>query len=425
MTYLVPLAFLSLFTAVRLNAGIVHLRPFDGLVLLMIVWTFFVLRKMNLKFTVGAAMLVPFFACHALSAFSVGAENGVREALQVGLMFAFVAMLSTHLDKADVLKAGRVMVIGLGIVLIYNILWHVIVLDAWYGWKKLNNPKAVFGYLPMALGCLLLFAQPAQRRLYWLLWGGLFVVTLMSGERKALLIYGLLTAMLVARGRIAASLPVLGAGALVLVLVMNIFAGDTFVKQLNTLLNPIQSAGSLQGIYAGVSPDSLSNAQRVFAFNVASDFISENPVFGVGTNEYVTKVAERYKYLPGYLLIGIHGEFLRVLTENGIIGLAVYCAIWLVSITRLIKVLRYFYSRGEISQAQKDVAPFVLLASPFMYLALDASGTPSFAVLILVSMLPEITFYALRQRAVRQKEFAEAAESVNSLSGQNVYAAQG
>ncbi|MBC7196554.1 MAG: hypothetical protein H5U39_04785, partial [Deferribacterales bacterium] len=162
--------------------------------------------------------------------------------------------------------ASRLMVAGLVLVMVYNIGWHIIVLDAWYGWKKLINPKAVFGYMPAALGALLIFAPMEKRRLYWLLWGGLLIIVLMSGERKALLIYGFISALILARGRIAAFVPAIGAGVLLLFLIMNVFAGDTFVKQLQTVFNPLSAAGSVSSIAAGVTPDSLSNAQRVFAW---------------------------------------------------------------------------------------------------------------------------------------------------------------
>ena len=403
MSYLLPIALLSLFTAAKTSVGGVQVRPFELFVVLMVLITVLAAPRIRLKITSGFLLLIPFFTWHVISAFMYGTSNGIREGLQIVVMVSFALAISINLERIDSRAASRLMVAGLVLVMVYNIGWHIIVLDAWYGWKKLINPKAVFGYMPAALGALLIFAPVEKRRLYWLLWGGLLIIVLMSGERKALLIYGFISALILARGRIAAFVPAIGAGVLLLFLIMNVFAGDTFAKQLQTVFNPFSAAGSVSSIAAGATPDSLSNAQRVFAWNFAQHLIAEKPVLGIGTNAYEDIVVARYSYLPSYLLLGIHGEFLRVTTENGIIGLAFYVLIWIAAAVRLRRVVQYFYRQREISQMQCAVLPFVLMTSPFMYLALDASGTPSFAVLVIISLMPELTHHALRERVRRRR----------------------
>lgn len=398
MSYLLPISLLTLFTAVKISAGIVLLRPFDAVVIVMLMVIVTTPLSGHRVRSTGFLVLLPFFAWHVISAFTLGVENGVRELLQVALMMGFAAALMLSVDRLDYRAAGWVMVAGLAFVLGYTIIWHVFN-GHWIGWKHLNNPKAVFGYLPMALGCLLLFAAPAQRRMYWLLWWALPVVIILSTERKALIIYGILTAMFLVRGRILAALPTIGLGALILIAIINIFSADDFTRQLRTLLNPIEAGGSEAMVARGVTPESLSNAQRTFSFNVAGSYFKEAPLTGIGTNGYFERVGHDYAYLPSFMRLSIHNEFLRVATENGIIGLALYLTIWSSAWMRLRHRLSYLRRTGQMTMAQTSILPFVLMTAPFMYLAFDASGTPSFAVLIIVAFMPDLAFAALRQRS--------------------------
>lgn len=416
MTYLLPLGLLTLFTALKVKLGVVVLRPFDAVVVLMILSVFLAAPAVRHKRLAGLLALLPFFVWHVFSAFLFDVENGLREGLQIVLMIGFAITLMLSVDRIDYRTAGKVMIAGLIFVLAYTIIWHISQ-GSWVGWKRLNNPKAVFGYLPMALGCILLFAAPAQRRLYWLVWIGLLVIIILSTERKALLIYGILTAMFLARGRILAAVPFVGAGVIGLVLLVNLFAAQDFTRQLRTLINPIESGGSAAMVARGVTPESLSNAQRTFSFEVASGYFKQAPLIGIGTNAYSYNVLRQYPYLPPYMLLGIHGEFLRVATENGLIGLVFYIAIWLASLIRLRRGLRYFWRTDQITRAQATIAPFVLLTAPFMYLAFDASGTPSFAVLVIVAFMPELTFGALRQRTARAPAPAEARQGGSQRFG--------
>ncbi|MFZ2467742.1 MAG: O-antigen ligase family protein [Parvibaculum sedimenti] len=406
MTYLLPLGLLTLFTALKFHVGVVQLRPFDAVVVLMIGWVLVNGASFGQKRMVGFLMLLPFFLWHVLSALLGGADNGLREGLQVSLMIAFATTIVLSLDLIDYKTAARVMIAGLVVVLAYNVIWHVSQ-GMWVGWKRLNNPKAVFDFLPMALGCLVLFAAPAQRRLYWLVWIGLLVLIVLSTERKALIIYGVITAILLARGRMLAALPLVGVGIIGLFIVINLFAAESFTRHLRALTDPIESAGSAAMVARGVTPESLSNAQRKFAFNVATTYFSQSPLIGIGTNEYANRVREQYGYLPAYMLLGIHGEFLRVATENGLVGLIFYVAIWLSSVVRLRRVLFFFLRRRQITRPQAAVTPFLLLTAPLMYLGFEASGTPSFTVLIIVSLMPELTYSALRQRATAMEAARE------------------
>ena len=63
-----------------------------------------------------------------------------------------------------------------------------------------------------------------------------------------------------------------------------------------------------------------NNLQKILSFRIGIDLFADNPVLGIGTNGYVDFIDQHYYWLPDALRMGIHGEFLRVLVENGIIG---------------------------------------------------------------------------------------------------------
>jgi O-antigen ligase len=110
-------------------------------------------------------------------------------------------------------------------------------------------------------------------------------------------------------------------------------------------------------------------------------------------------VAQRFPNLPSDLRIGIHGEFLRVLTENGLFGLGAYLAVWLVSWLRLRGVLRRAMRRRLINPVQMRVVPLLFFVPFALFLGTEAPGTRSFVALILISLLPELVRGLLMKRS--------------------------
>ena len=93
--------------------------------------------------------------------------------------------------------------------------------------------------------------------------------------------------------------------------------------------------------------DTPSDVQRAFARHVSRELFVEHPLFGVGTNQYLEIVGETFPNLPKELRLEIHGEFQRILTENGLVGLSLYLLIWAAAWARLSRVLRGAVDRGH------------------------------------------------------------------------------
>jgi O-antigen ligase len=133
--------------------------------------------------------------------------------------------------------------------------------------------------------------------------------------------------------------------------------------------------------------------------------------FGVGTNEYERIIQQRYAYLPEFLRAGIHGEFLRILTENGLIGLLSYLTVWLVAWHRTHAVLRAQVDADRLTTSQAALLQIVAFVPCLLYVSFEASGTHSIVVLTFISLLPE----GLTAWRARASEYAVTPDTRSAL----------
>jgi len=394
MTYLVSLAVLSLFTPFRVSTGLVYLRPFDALAFLMLGWAFVRGRVFPSQgIQTGFLILLPYLAWHVLSALTVSLGNGAREGLQIVTVLAFTWAVVVEADELDFRRAGALILVGMTVITVYSIGWHV-AHGYWTGWKRLVDPKATFTFLPLVLGCLIVAGRSGRRGLLWLGWAVLGAAIFFSGERKALLVYAVLSAGLVARGRVLSFLHVT-AGAFVMLALLSSVVDDPYLaRQINSVVDPLDSGDYSTAIATGEAArgDSRSNAQRAFAASLARNMMAEHMVFGIGTNEYERIVAEQFAFVPEFLRNGIHGEFLRVLTENGILGLIAYLAIWVVAAVRTRAALIDAADQGVLTTSQVALLQLVTFVPSLMYVAFEASGTHSLVVLVFISLYADLLF---------------------------------
>src|SRR5262249_7730980 len=141
------------------------------------------------------------FFWHVASAFSLGAVNGAREGLQIAIVMLFAITLLHHLPNLNYARLGKLILVGFAAVMAFNIGWHLIN-GYWTGWKRLTDAQSTFTFLPMVVICFILCAAPERKRFYWLAWWSLAPLIVLSGERKALIIFGILSASLLGRGRL-------------------------------------------------------------------------------------------------------------------------------------------------------------------------------------------------------------------------------
>ena len=141
--------------------------------------------------------------------------------------------------------------------------------------------------------------------------------------------------------------------------------------------------------------DTYSNVARVFAFSVSKDYFLENPILGLGTNNFIKIYMEQYNYLPKFFWVGIHNEFQRVLVENGLVGLFFYLFIWYKSWTRTRYITIQAQKHGLMNNLQYKFCTYSIYFACIFYVGTEATSLRSNIILIFISLLPDYLKYHL------------------------------
>jgi O-Antigen ligase len=397
MNALLALAVLSLMLPIRMETGLILVRPFEFLIALgMLGWPLIAARRGVRRVPVGLLLLLPYLTWHVASATVGGPRNTAREALQVFVVTMFAFLLAQEAPRIDVKRLSRRLLLGMAAIAAGTITWHV-AHGYWVGWKQIPDARLVFVFLPLLLAGLILFAEAEKRRRLHFVWAGMLPLLVMSGERKALVIYLILTVLLFARGRLGLIAPGLAAAFAGLLLLSTVVENPYLQKQIRTLVEP-GGTGNYEYVLATgqyLPGDTPSNVQRAFSLHVSSQMLAEHPLVGVGTNQYEEIVGETYPTAPKELLLAIHGEFQRIVTENGLLGFSLYALVWVAAWARLSRVLRRALDRGRLTSTQVRVLPLLLFTPIALFVGTEASGTRAFIGVIVISLLPELVGGAL------------------------------
>jgi hypothetical protein len=379
-----------------METGFILVRPFEFLIALgMLGWPLIAARR-GVRVPVGLLLVLPYLLWHVASATAGGPQNAAREGLQVMVVILFAFLLAQEAPRLDVNRLSRRLLLGMAAIAVGTIVWHI-AHGYWVGWKQIPDLRLVFVFLPLLLAGLILFAEAEKRRRLHFVWAGMLPLLVMSGERKALIIYLILTALLFARGRLALIVPALAAAFVGLLLLSTVVENPYLQKQIRTLIEP-GATGNYEYVLAThryLPGDTPSDVQRAFSLHVSSQLLAEHPLLGVGTNQYEEIVGETYPTAPKELLLAIHGEFQRILTENGLLGFSLYALIWVAAWARLSRVLRRAFDRGRLTSTQVRVLPLLLFIPIALFVGTEASGTRAFIGVIVISLLPELAGGAL------------------------------
>jgi hypothetical protein len=399
---LLAIAVMSLMLPLRVETGLVLMRPFEFLIALgMLGWPLIAARR-GVRVPSGLLVMLPYFLWHVASATAGGSRNTAREGLQVLVVLMFAFLLAQEARRLDAKRLARRLLLGISAIAAGTIVWHA-AHGYWVGWKQLPDPVLAFVFLPQVVAGLILFADAGKRRTLHLVWAGMFPLLVMSGERKALVIYLILTVLLFARGRLALIAPAVATAFAGLLLLSTVVENPYLQRQIHTLVEP-GSTGNYEYVLATgryLPGDTPSDVQRAFALHVSEQMFAEHPFFGVGTNQYLAIVDQTYPNLPSDLRLEIHGEFQRILTENGLFGFSLYLLIWAAAWTRLSGVLRDALARDGLTGTQRRVLPLLLFIPMALFVGTEASGSRAFVGVIVISLLPELVAGALARAVPR------------------------
>ena len=178
-------------------------------------------------------------------------------------LFAF--LLAQEASRLDMTRLSRRLLLGMAAIAAGTILWHI-AHGYWVGWKQLPDPAPRLRLPARGARRVDPFAEGRRRRTLSFRVGRHVSLLVMSGERKALVIYLILTALLFARGRLALIAPALAA-AFVDWSCSTVVENPYLQKQISTLVEPAGSGNYEYVLATGryLPGDTPSDVQRAFA----------------------------------------------------------------------------------------------------------------------------------------------------------------
>ena len=295
-------------------------------------------------------------------------SNGIRYILQFFAVTAFVWPFAVRYSQTSMQNylrfAGFFLFLTLMFVLGYHAAHH-----RYFSWKLLSRGKSIFDLLPIMLVILNRSKLPSSKLLFTIFLPIFLVLILVSGERKAyILLVFLMPLFINFKNPVIYIVPLVAAAALPLLLTVD--HHGYVARQLNTLVG----FGHGKVVHTG------SNDERYFAVKLATKLFQENPIFGIGTNGYSLYVERTF-----YTSLGVHNDWLRVASENGVVGLFFYGLTVLYGFVGLFrsKVFGYVRSRND------KVIGYALFMTCLMYLTFEAYD---YEVLIAFCTIPLIQF---------------------------------
>ena len=277
-------------------------------------------------------------------------------------------------------------------------MWHL-EKGFWVGWKQLPDTRIIFTIITILAFLLITFFEKYKKNQFIILLFLILPILIMSGERKALLVFIILFLVRYSPGISVKTIFFLFLIYLMLNVLSTFIENPYINNKINNMLNILQTGNVNYFFNTGeISPnDTYSNLQRVFSFQISKEFFLENPFLGLGTNKYEILVNEQYYYLPKFMKMGIHGEFQRVLVENGLIGIIAYLFTWYKSWNRARIFLFEAQKKELINKEQFNFLLYSIYFTFAFYVGTEASSTRSFFLLVIISLLPDYIDYSFRK----------------------------
>ena len=402
--FLISILFLALFSNIRFQFDFALLRLFD---ILTVVFFIYILNKEkhNNDKSYGFYYLIPFFILHILLSYQLGFKNFLREFLQIIIILFFITIFLKSKDNLNFKQLFKLLFVFSGLIILYTIYFH---LSKGYfvGWKQLPDTRIAYVIFTILFFLYFKIFSNDKKFTFFILSLMLFTILVLSGERKAIAVFIFLLCLYYFSG-IGIKSAIILIALYVVFSISNEFITNPYIKdKIETTLNIMNTGNYEYVMHTGQisDEDTYSNAQRAFSINVSKTLIYESPLFGVGTNNYINYVNENYSYLPNFMKLGIHGEFQRVVVENGIIGFLLYLFIWVKSLSRFKLELNKSVHLKFISKEQYKYLIYSTYLPIIFFVGTEASSTRSFILLSLISILPDIVSTINQNRNIKKKE---------------------
>ena len=401
---LITILFLALFSNIRYQTNFAVIRLFDILTILFAIYIF-IKDHNKIKLISGLTYLLPFFFIHIILSLNINFNNFLREFSQIFIIVLFLYILiksKNEINYKDLLKNLLWVFIS---ILSFVIIWHLNK-GISVGWKLLPDTRIVYSIITILF---FIYSKIYFKNFdfkFYIFLIILFSILLFSGERKAIAIFIFLFSLSYFRGLGIKSIIILFVIYLIFSLSVNKISNPYIQDKVQTTLNIMNTGNFNYVLETGKisEGDTWSNVQRNFSLEISKELILRNLLLGIGTNKYVIIVEDDYSYLPDQMKEGIHGEFQRVIVENGIIGFLLYLFIWVKSWIRFKLELNKSVHLKFISKEQYQYLIYSIYLPIIFYVGTEASSTRSFILLGLISILPDIISTINQNRNIKKNE---------------------
>mgnify|MGYP001270917296 CR=1 FL=1 len=387
---IIALLVLALFSNLRFQTDFAVLRLFDALTLFFFVYFFFKnLQSENQS--KGYLYILPFFFFHVMMSHKLGLLNLLREFIQITLICFFLYIIIKSREFINFKNLMKYILISTALIIFYTISWHIYN-GYLVGWKSLADTRIAYSFFTVIFFIYFNLSKKNKSPVFLFFSVILFLILILSGERKAIAIFIFLFLLNYFKG--------IGIKSFIMLSILyfgfsisSSYITNSYIKnKIDTTLNLMNTGNFNYVLQTGniSREDTYSNAQRAFSLEISKELIKNNFLMGIGTNNYEVVVNQDYNYLPKFMKLGIHGEFQRVLVENGIIGFIFYIFIWIKSWSRLKVVIKNLKINNKIYLPDINFLMLSIFVPAAFYIGTEASSTRSFILIGILSVLPDL-----------------------------------
>lgn len=397
----------ALFMGIELRTPLGTLKPIDIVTLCLIALFFATTHPRHIRISVGMLLLIMFYLVSTVPALWTGDLIYISKRFLQVIILISLGILICNIDEADLRRGHYQLILWLlAATIAFNVVWHVS-----HGhitvWKQLGDPKSAFLFLPMCIGAGLVIGALPANRLWIAVWCILFVLIVMSAERKALLPFVAVTLAVFLNVRNIGALVLAAAAGLLATVVADAVTDGQIFQRLGSIFVE-QDPNEIWYAIEGGLPSSISDTARKLGSDVAWTMFFQNPFLGAGTDATGNFARAYFANYPPYLRAAVHNEFLRMLAENGVLGASIVLAALARSI--ILGVRDALWMRQRFGDYAYIRVLLVLVIPVLTYMWYEGSGTEMFVIILLITLTPDL----LPQIVTRIRANAEERAAANT-----------
>lgn len=316
-----------------------------------------------------------YIAMATVSAFLVSPQEGVYRTAQFFILVLSTAVFAVYFcnasDRRRAIFIGRFALLT-GAIFVHMVLYHL-ANGHFTTWKYLADTKSV-----LSVSIILIFfyedwiSRKWSRTGFYVAIVTLFLLLMISGERKAYILFAAI--YLLSREAVLIKIGVVVVGAVAIAGFAALAPPESYVaRQVDSLITPKREMqiGEFYGIQ---NIGDQSDIIRDFVNRMAREQFRESPILGLGATGYQSWSRANFGLATDSrgLAMNVHGEINRIPAEGGVIGIAVASAYYVLLI---VAVIRDFLVRVKWNNSSSMRAPLYILSFLMIYASVEALDT--------------------------------------------------